>query len=62
MAEYVEISDVPTQKEATTIINHALSMYTSGEIGEVYIVYKKLISALKNEVKIEKLLPLNFNR
>ena len=33
----------------------------SGEVGEVYIVYKKLISALKNEVKIEKLLPLNFD-
>ena len=61
VAEYVEISDTPSQKEATTIINHALSMYSSGEVGEVYIVYKKLISALKNEVKIEKLLPLNFN-
>ncbi len=60
VAEYVEISDVPTQKEATTIINHALSMYNSGEVGEVHVVYKKLISALKNEVIIEKLLPLNF--
>ena len=61
VAEYVEISDVPSQKEATTIINHALSMYSSEEIGEVHIVYKKLISAVKNEVKIEKVLPLNFD-
>ncbi|MBX4260734.1 ATP synthase F1 subunit gamma [Clostridium estertheticum] len=60
VAEYVDISDVPTQKEATTIINHAFNMYNNDEIGEIYIVYKKLISALKNEVKIEKLLPLNF--
>lgn len=60
VAEYVEISDTPSQKEANTIINHALNMYTNEEIGEVYIVYKKLISALKNEVKIEKLLPLDF--
>jgi len=60
VAEYVDISDVPTQKEATTIINHAFNMYNSEEIGEIYIVYKKLITALKNEVKIEKLLPLNF--
>lgn len=59
VAEYVEISDPPSQKDATTIINHALSMYTSCEVGEVYIVYKKLVSALKNEVKVEKLLPLN---
>jgi F-type H+-transporting ATPase subunit gamma len=61
VAEYVEISDVPSQKEATTIINHALSMYSSQEIGEVHIVYKKLISAVKNEVRIEKVLPLNFD-
>ncbi|MBU3189002.1 ATP synthase F1 subunit gamma [Clostridium bowmanii] len=59
VAEYVEILEPPSLKEATTIINHALNMYTSGEIGEIYIVYKKLISALKNEVKIEKILPLN---
>ncbi|MCB2293182.1 ATP synthase F1 subunit gamma [Clostridium algoriphilum] len=61
VAEYVEIEDVPTQKEASTIINHALTMYSSGEVGEVYIVYKKLISAVKNEVRVEKLLPLSFD-
>lgn len=61
VAEYVEISDIPSQKEAAIIINHALSMYDREEIGEVHIVYKKLISAVKTEVKIEKLLPLNFN-
>lgn len=61
VAEYVEIPDIPSQKEATTIINHALNMYSSEEIGEVYIVYKKLISATKNEVKFEKLIPLNFD-
>jgi F-type H+-transporting ATPase subunit gamma len=60
VAEYVEISDVPSAKDADDIIHHALRMYNSEEIGEVHIVYKKLISALKNEVKIEKLLPLNF--
>ena len=60
-AEYVETSDIPSQKEAKTIINHALRMYSSGDIGEVYIVYKKLISSLKNEVKIEQLLPLNVD-
>jgi F-type H+-transporting ATPase subunit gamma len=61
VAEYVEISDIPSQKDAKTIINHALSMYSSGVIGEVHIVYKKLISSLKNEVKIEQLLPLNVD-
>ncbi len=61
VAEYVEILDMPSQKEAKTIINHALSMYSSGDIGEVHIVYKKLISSLKNEIKIEQLLPLKFD-
>jgi F-type H+-transporting ATPase subunit gamma len=60
VAEYVEVSDVPSAKDADDVINHALRMYNSDEIGEIYIVYKKLISALKNQVKIEKLLPLNF--
>jgi len=60
VAEYVEVSDIPAEKDADDVINHALRMYNSEEIGEVHIVYKKLISALKNEVKIEKLLPLNF--
>ena len=60
VAEYVEIPDIPTQKEAMTIINRAIGMYIDGDIGEVNVVYKKLISALKNEVIIEKLLPLNF--
>jgi len=58
VAEYVETLDVPSQKEATTIMNRALSMYSSEEIGEIHIVYKKVVSALKNEVTIEKLLPL----
>ncbi|MFT5874243.1 MAG: F-type H+-transporting ATPase subunit gamma [Clostridium sp.] len=61
VAEYVEISDMPSQKEAYTIINNALSMYTSEDVGEVHIIYKKIISVLKNEVKIEKLLPLSFD-
>lgn len=61
VSEYVEISDTPSQKEAVSIINDAVNMYINGDVGEVYIVYKKLISALTNEVKIEKLLPLNFD-
>ncbi|MCJ7691335.1 MAG: F0F1 ATP synthase subunit gamma [Clostridiaceae bacterium] len=61
VAEYVEIEDTPSQKEANTIINHALTMYSNGEIGGIYIVYKKFISVSKNEVKIEKLLPLNLD-
>lgn len=61
VAEYVDILDKPSQKEANTISNHVLSMYKNCEVGEVYIVYKKLVSTLKNEVKIEKLLPLYFD-
>jgi F-type H+-transporting ATPase subunit gamma len=60
VSEYVEISDTSSQKEAASIVKDAINMYISGAVGEVYIVYKKLISALTNEVKIEKLLPLNF--
>lgn len=60
VAEYVDVSDISSKKDAEEIINRAIRMYNNQEIGEIHIVYKKLISALKNEVKIEKLLPLNF--
>jgi F-type H+-transporting ATPase subunit gamma len=61
IAEYVEIPEVPSQKDADIIANNILRIYSNQEIGEVHIVYKRLISALKNEVKIEKVLPLNLD-
>ncbi|MBP1743452.1 MAG: synthase subunit gamma [Firmicutes bacterium] len=57
-AEFVDISDVPTLEEAAMITNKALDMYTDGEVGEVYVVYTKFFSAVKQVVTVDKVLPI----
>jgi F-type H+-transporting ATPase subunit gamma len=57
-AEFVDISDVPTNEEAAMVTNKALEMYTSGEVGEVNIVYTKFFSAVKQVVTVDKVLPI----
>lgn len=62
VAEYVDIPDEPTTKEPKTIAEHALSLYRSGEVGEVYIVYTKFVSTVKQTVLTEKLLPVTVEK
>jgi F-type H+-transporting ATPase subunit gamma len=59
-AEYVDVPDVPTGKEASIIANHALSLFKSNEVGEIYIVYTMFTSAVKMTVLTDKLLPVPF--
>ena len=59
VAEYVEIPDIPTYKETEVIISKALELFLAGEVGEVSVVYTKFTSAVKQEVKIKRILPLN---
>ena len=47
VAEYVDISDLPTVKEAKVIFDKALEMYMNGEVSEVNIVYSNFISPVK---------------
>lgn len=61
-AEYVQIPDLPTLKEATQIADHAVKMYENGEVGEVYVVYTKFYSTVKQEVKVERILPLDIEK
>lgn len=60
VAEYVEIPDIPTDREAQVIINKALEFYLKGEVGEVNVVYTKFTSAVKQEVLVKRILPLNI--
>lgn len=59
VAEYVQIPDVPTVKEAKVISEHALKLYKNGEVGEVSIVYTHFYSPVKQVVTIDKILPLD---
>lgn len=57
-AEYVDIPDVPALKEAESIAYKALDLYRKGEVGEVYIIYTRFFSTVKQVVNLEKILPL----
>ncbi|MDP4088324.1 MAG: ATP synthase F1 subunit gamma [Bacillota bacterium] len=59
IAEYVEVPDIPTVKEADTIARHIFSIFKKGEVGEVYLVYTKFVSSVKQDVEVEKLLPVS---
>lgn len=58
-AEYVDVPDLPTIKEAEEITRHALELYKKGTVGRIYIVFTKFISAVKLTPSIEKLLPMD---
>lgn len=58
-SQYVQMSEAPTAKEAKTIYNHALRLFKEGTVGEVSIVYTDFISSIRQEVKVQKLLPLS---
>jgi F-type H+-transporting ATPase subunit gamma len=60
LAEYVEVPDIPTIREASMIANHMMDLYEKGEVGEVNLVYTKFISAVKQNVIIEKVLPFTI--
>lgn len=57
-AEYVDIPDVPTLQESSAITYKVLDMYRNSEVGEVYIIYTRFYSTVKQVVTVEKILPL----
>jgi len=58
VGEYVDISDLPTVREAKVIFDKALEMYLNGEVSEVNIVYSNFISPVKQVPKVDTILPI----
>lgn len=58
VAEYVDIPHIPTVKEAKVIYEKALELFNRGEVSEVYVVYTDFITPAKQEVNVEKILPI----
>ena len=58
--EYVEIPDIPTIKEVRAIYDDAVFMFNNGEVGEVNLVFTEFKSPIKQDVKIERLFPLEI--
>lgn len=61
VAEYVDIKETGDMREVSMIFNHALRLYNSSEVGEVYVVYTHFNSPVSQEVKIDKMLPIEFD-
>ncbi|APH16779.1 ATP synthase F1, gamma subunit [Clostridium sporogenes] len=57
LAEYIEIPDVPTAKEARIIAQSIIELYSTKKIGEVFLVYSEFYSPVKQQVLINKILP-----
>lgn len=57
-AEYVGLSDVPNMEEARVIADDVIRLFENGEVGEVYLVYTKFLSSVKQDPVVERLLPL----
>lgn len=57
-AKFTNLPDIPTTKEAKTIGNAAVEMYTKGEIGEINVIYMEFRTQNSQEIVVEKLLPL----
>ncbi len=62
VAEYVDIPDEPTLKEAKIIAEHALDLYKNGEVGEVHVMYTKFISTARQSIVDEVVLPLKVEK
>lgn len=58
IAEFVDIPDIPTSKEIKLVYENALRLYNDKEVSEVNVVFTEFVSPIKQEVKMEKLLPV----
>jgi F-type H+-transporting ATPase subunit gamma len=59
--EYIEIPDIPTTKEVRAIYDDALYMIKNKEVSEAYLVYTEYKSAITQEIKLEKLFPVDID-
>lgn len=54
----IDVPDTPTIKEIKQLYEGVLFMYKNKEVKSVNVVYTEFISHIKQEVKIEKILPV----
>lgn len=51
-------SDKPSAEDSMKLAKEMVGYFTREEVDEVYIIYTKFITALRQEVKVERLLPV----
>jgi F-type H+-transporting ATPase subunit gamma len=62
IAEHVDVTGRPSLGAAGEISKHVISLYESGEIDAVYIVFNEFKSVLAQILRLEKLLPIEPDR
>ncbi len=60
IAEYVDLSEEPSTKDASMICKKALTEFKNGNFGEVIIVYTKFVSSVVQETVEQRLLPIEM--
>ncbi len=55
---HLGISEKPTYDDAKRIASRALSLYKSGDVDEIKLVYTELVSTIEQEPKLVQLLPV----
>ncbi len=58
--EFLHVSQNPSLYNARNITSDLLELYDNGIMDEVYVVYTKFISVMRQEPRVIKLLPLNM--
>ncbi len=56
--EFLYIAQEPTLYRAQSIAETMIDLFTQGHLDEVYVIYTEMITSMKAEVKMVKLLPL----
>lgn len=57
--EFLYTAQDPTVRRARDIADQIITMYRKGELDEVYIIYTEMVTPMKLEPKVQKLLPLD---
>lgn len=51
------LGDLPGPREAALLLRDPLELYRTGQVSEVRIIYNHYLSALRDEIRVETLLP-----
>ncbi len=59
-ASYIGLEQIPTAAEATNIANELLSLFLSGSVDRIELVYTRFVSLVSSRPVIQTLLPLDL--
>lgn len=58
VAEFVELGDTPSFKDASDIMRPAVEKFLKGEARNVFLIYTKFHNTIKQTVEVQRILPM----